>query len=86
MDGVAGWPASAEPDKVYDSFDPMNGLNGALTAATGSARFQRREGPREWIFTTLGSSDFRFGLPHMAMSRASSVCSISSMVWTPAEP
>ena len=44
------------------------------------------QGPRAWIFTTPGSSDFRFGLPHMAMSRASSVCSNSSMAWTPAEP
>ena len=47
---------------------------------------QGREGPRAWIFTTPGSSDFRFGLPHIAMSRASSVCSNSSMAWTPAEP
>jgi len=45
-----------------------------------SARLQSREGPRAWIFTALGSSDFRFGLPLMAMSRASSVCSISSKV------
>ena len=36
--------------------------------------------------TMLRSRDLRLGLPHAHISRASSVCSISSTDWTPSAP
>src|ERR1022692_4535422 len=47
---------------------PIYGLSGHAIESARRSR-HRREGPPAWIFTTPGSSELRFGLPHMTMAR-----------------